>query len=237
MAKRAARRREAARQWATQEYKTAEGGKQDTNPVRRFRRAMPVHFPVRLLDLADRLPPGFQERFKKLLFRIVKHLEGKGYRTRAAKEIVIRLWASDQRQTPWPFFAEVPPELLDDARDLASMLVAIDIGNEHGEKALLAALGGRGNPAFKYLRADIERREKAPKGGVERAKRYEQYVPEWQEEFDRLKDKGGLTDERIFNLIAANHAKIHKGDPDDVEPPPVKKINGKTIRRRLLGSR
>jgi hypothetical protein len=192
-------------------------------------------FPVELLRLGERLPPGFQEIFRNSLFDIVCHLDREGVEDGKAKETTIRHWAVAYREqlgrTEWLFPPGVPPELLNDARQVARLLAAIDIANEQGDREMLDFLGGHDNPSFDLLRAALASREHASQGGQAKRDKYLYYVSEWRKEWNRIKlDNPSLSNTRTSDIVADCHKRTYKNSND---PETIKTVTGKTIRKHL----
>jgi hypothetical protein len=192
-------------------------------------------FPTRLLRECQRLPAGYQEIFRKALFRVVPYLDYLD--TGTAKEATIRQWAVTYREQigkpEWLFPPGVSPEFLNDARELARLVAAIDIGNEQGDRAMLYALGGADNPSFEPLRAAIGRREGAPKGGLSKAAKYKQYVPEWQSDWNRVEvEHPNLRSrKRKAHFVVKCHEERYKSSDD---PEAIKTVDPRTILNHLF---
>ncbi len=186
-------------------------------------------FPTRLLREAKLLPAGYQETFRRVLFRVVAYLD-----TGAAKEATIHQWAATHREQmgkqEWLFPPGVPPEFLKDARELARLVAAIDIGKEQGSRAMLDALGTQDDPA---LASHVARKDGASKGGKAKADKYKQYIPNWCKWFAELKAKNThMSDEATFEHVAKLHETTYINSDN---PKEVKKVSKRTIRNHLAG--
>jgi hypothetical protein len=165
---------------------------------------------------------------------VVRHLGEEGVETGEAKEAAIRQWAVAYREHGHLglFPPGVPPELLREARELARLLAAIDLGIEQGDTAMLDALGGRDNPSFGYLRADVARRERASRGGQTRSGRYSRCEDEWRGDWENIASTSSrLSKTRISELVAELHRKRY--ETSDAEEQ-VKTVSARTIRDHLF---